>query len=235
MSFKIEPRKIIETGLDHVDFDPSKVKLVFDNKFEEPSWGNEAERRVFYTYEDEEVCKKINDLYYSFGWGTTKVRKPYDRTLCRIDIIKLARTKLRKKKGGNGWTDNSLITHMNNCKKLDKFDLDWAIGEFKTAIEEFNTWYEEEQRKEVKRVFGSVTGYKFDEPEVTNLIDQYEDLKKQIKEVSKKITETKYNCLLNDLRHDKLGVASDFKQDLIEEVTKNKNSNVDDFGRMFFA
>jgi hypothetical protein len=37
------------------------------------------------------------------------------------------------------------------------------------------------------------------------------------------------------LRHDKLGVASDFKQDLIEEVTKNKNSNVDDFGRMFFA
>ena len=59
MSFRIEPRNIIETGIDRIEFDASKVKLLSDTNDDDPSWGNEAERRIVFAYEDAEVCQKI--------------------------------------------------------------------------------------------------------------------------------------------------------------------------------
>lgn len=229
MSFRIEPRNIIETGIDRIEFDASKVKLISDTNDDDPSWGNEAEKQIIFAYEDAEICQKITDLSYSFRWGKTCVQGAWDRWKAhKFTIVKKATTKLRKKKGGKEWTDNSRIAHLDNAKRLDKFDLEWAIEEFEYAFHEFNQWYEDEQRKAVKRVYGGVSSYKFDEPEVVTLQEQYSELRKQIQELNVKITQTKYNVLLKKLKADKMGVSPDFKEDLIEELEKNKLENKDD-------
>jgi hypothetical protein len=217
MSFRIDARQLIETGIDHVDFDPSKVKLKKDFNDDMPDFGNIAERFLSYEYDDVDVAEKIkigNDTFVKGSWDHWKKEN--------LKIERKVQTKLRKKKGGSGWTDNSRIKHMDDSKRLDSCDLDWAKEQFEEAFGHFNDWYVEEQKKRVAQYYGVISAYNFTEKEVVDLEAEYSAIKAKLRTLSKEIVQTKYNLVTKDIKSGELGFSKDFTEVVLTQLEANQ-------------
>jgi hypothetical protein len=225
--YTIETHKIITSGIERVEFDPSKVRLMKDAD-EVSSYHNEAERFMFYKYEDIEVALKIYDLGFSLGWGKTKVEGGSAYASRRdnvngLSLFKRISTKLRKRPNKDEYSQASLDKHKKRAESLDQYDLNYAKEQFALAIKEFNEWYVEEQIKRTVNRYSDIGQWKFDTDKViVDMNQDIADLSDKIKELKQKRFDKKCELVLNSIESKDESINGELRQPLIEEINKQR-------------
>ena len=225
--FRISTNKIIENGIERVEFDPSKVKLIKDTN-EIDTFRNEAERFMFYKYEDAEIALKIYDLGYCLGWGSTKVEGGSSYCSRRdnisgLNLFKRIATKLRKRPNRNEYSQASLDKHKERAESLDKFELNWAINQFSMVVHEFNEWYVEKQTSETINRYSEVNMWTFtDDKEIVDINLEIKKSTEKIKELKKKRFDMKCELVLNSIQDEETKINDELKQPLIDSINKQR-------------
>tara|TARA_R100000951_G_scaffold101420_1_gene92984 strand:+ start:41754 stop:42461 length:708 start_codon:yes stop_codon:yes gene_type:complete len=229
-NFRIEPNKLIESGIDRVKFDPSKVKLDSDEDYNS-THSNTATRSVRYSYGDAELGNKILGLGgYCIQWSETKVVNNGDRWKSTgLYLARAVKTQLRKRPNKSEFTQKSLDSHAQRAKVLDDADLAWATEQFKIAVEHFNAWYVDEQVKKVSKAFSSPSTWNFKaEADIEEMEIQLQELALRRKLLKKKVFDRKCDLMVQFVKDTEERVSQDFKQPIIEAIIAQKSEGESD-------
>ena len=226
---RIDVYELVKSGFKTIEFDPSKVKLKTNDTFipriDAALAGNIAHRKVCYIYDCDESPRVMWDANYSMRWGDTKVflHKGFRGGMDMFSVVKVE-TPLRKRPNKNQWSKSTLAKHEDRASTLDKYTLSWAIEEFKTAFEDFNKWYKEEQTKEVVERFGKVSVWDFKEDSsIVEYDAQIKSLEGTIKALREERFKEKTRLVVNCIVNDSENISDDFKEPLLAKIEEEKS------------
>jgi hypothetical protein len=226
-NYRIIAQDIVEKGIQHVDFDPSKVVRVEANSYF-AKYDNEAINYIRYTYEDEILAKMIKDFNYSVQWCGLELKcddqQRWRKDAKSINFNKTVKSKLRKQRGKDSYTDKSIQEHGAKVEEFEeRYNVDFVTNQYKQLVEHFNNYYREEQIKKVVNTYGDIYGWKWEKVEEVSLLDkEIKELESKAKELRKKKFEKQCDFAVEYINDKYEKIADVFKQPLVDSINEKR-------------
>lgn len=225
--YMIEPRKLIEQGVETIVFDPNKV-IVFQTSMD--ARGNEGVSYIGFKYMDAKVELLMRDLGYSHDLNDSDLRKgrSFDHNKREdVDSIFFSRTvkaKLRYKKLSRDHTTKSLKEYEEKSKAFfDKYNLEYAKQQFKIAVEHFSQWYVDRQLEKTVIEFSNVSAWDFNTvKEIQDMDEEIKELNAKLQALKKKRFDKKCDLAVKHIEDNNGEVHGDFKKPLVQAIELNR-------------
>jgi len=253
--FTIDVNDVIDNGIEKIPFDPKHVEVT-ERHEEKPEWGNEACSYLVYTYKHPEIWKmcrfrdyssNFNSFYMEHHSKLVKINTgKYGDEPCLVISVSV-KTKFRKKRGKDEWTEKSYVEHAEKWEDLkQRHNKERAIEAFKHAVKAFNDHFENIQRDKAITALTNVGSWNFKSnvdyvKKVEGIDKSIAAFKKQIDALQEKINELRgikldmdYDHILEYIHSDKNDVHEDFVSDLADRVNELKKEGYKPSNRLVF-
>ena len=227
-NYRIDAQDIVEKGIQQVEFDPSKIKVIVSDK-NIGEWGSEGCQRVTVKYLDEDLAQLMAENNYYIDWAKTIFRggqqARYSSDRKSIDFYKSVSVKLRKKPNVKGYTQKSIDQFEEKAKAMvEKYtNVDFIAEELQKLIANFNEWYAEEQKKKVVSTYGDIYGWKWETvEEIVAMNEEIKALEEELKQLRNKKFDRQCTLAVEFIKDKAEKIAEEFKQPLVDEINRKR-------------
>ena len=214
--------EVLKQGYKTIEFNPEFITV---NNYENNSGGIGVKTITFVYTEPTLVDLYVNKFYHAYSMREFSSMVHYSKYSKGFYVQQSKSVKMRKKRGSEEYSDNSMAAYNNIELTLDK---DKAIEYFQAMVNKINLKAESELANEMARYYGNVGAYNLENERIAFLNKQLEDLNKTYLELRNRISEVKgliieeKKTLATKLIESSDQVHDSFKPVLIEKISQEK-------------
>lgn len=214
--------EVLKQGYKKIEFNPEFITV---NNYENTSDGVGVKTITFVYTEPTLVELYVSKFYNAYSMREFSSMAHYSKYSKGFYVQQSKSVKMRKKRGSEDYSDNSMAAYNNIELTLDKAR---AIELFQEMVNKINLKAESELANEMARYYGSVSAYNLESERIAFLDKQLEDLNKTYLELRDRISEVKglileeKKTMATKLIESSDSVHDSFKPVLIEKISQEK-------------
>ena len=214
--------EVLKQGYKKIEFTPEFITV---KKYENTSDGVGVKTITFIYTEPTLVELYVSKFYNAYSMREFSPMVNYCKYSKGFYLQQSKSVKMRKKRGSDDYSDNSMAAYNKIELTLDK---DKAIEFFQSTVNKINLKAESELANEMARYYGNVGAYNLESERIAFLNKQLEDLNKTYLELRDRISEVKglileeKKTMATKLIESSDSVHDSFKPVLIEKISQEK-------------